>query len=137
MAVLVDALAALATRIGEEFAKFREDGAMIWQTYGLHAQGIGQQDIGWVVPYDMVIISARYWSKAAGTGGTCTAELRRNGTATGDAIAGSSGTPAPSSPTAATPNAAVSAGDRIWIYQTAANTAPGAQLAAEIRWRRA
>lgn len=156
---LTDAIAALAVRVAQECnslaaalsdkyslpaggipvvdlsATARAEGVMIWQTYGLQAVGIGQQDIPWVVPYDMTITAVRYWQKTAGSGGAAAVELRRGGTASGNTIAGSNSTPS-TSPTFATLSVDVSAGDLIWIYQTAANTTPGAQLAAEIIGRR-
>lgn len=154
---VVSKVSALATRIGAEIKAVRTEiaakytkpgpgipvgdlttdagavGFMIWQTYGLHAVGIGQQDIGYVVPFAMRITSVKYWCKTAGTGGTAAVELRKNGTAGGNTISSSSATPAASSPSAATPNADLAAGDLIWVYQTAVNsTTVGVQLAASI-----
>lgn len=158
---LTDKVSALATRIAAEFntvaaaldAKYalpgggvpvadlstdaRAVGFMIWQTYGLQATGIGQQDIGYVVPFAMRVTGVRYWCKTAGTGGTAAVELRRNGIAGGNTVASSSAAPAAASPTAATPNVDLAAGDLLWVYQTAVNsTTVGVQLAAEIIGRR-
>lgn len=154
---VVSKVSALATRVGAEIKTVRTEiaakysrpvdgipvadlstdaravGFMIWQTYGLHAVGIGQQDIGYVVPFAMRVTSVRYWCKTAGTGGTAAVELRKNGVAGGNTIASTSAAPAASSPTAATPNADLAAGDLIWVYQTAVNTTTvGVQLAASI-----
>ncbi|MGW5920854.1 hypothetical protein ACWFPY_17865 [Nocardia fluminea] len=151
---LVDKISALATRIGAEVkTKYtlpgggvpvadlsndaRAVGFMLWQTYGLHAVGIGQQDIGYVVPFAMRVTGVRYWCKTAGTGGTAAIELRKNGIAGGNTISSSSAAPAAATPTLATPNHDLAAGDLIWVYQTAVNsTTLGVQLAAEIIGRR-
>lgn len=158
---VVSKVTALATRIGAEIKTVRTEiaakyalpgggipvadisnaantvGVMLWQTYGFHAVGIGQQDIAYVVPFAMRVTSVRYWCKTAGTGGTAAVELRKNGVAGGNTISSSSAAPAASSPSAATPNADLAAGDLIWVYQTAINTTTtGVQLAAEIIGRR-
>ncbi|WP_280244246.1 hypothetical protein [Nocardia abscessus] len=108
-------------------------GVMLYQTQGLHVAGVGHLALGWVVPFDMVIDAVRYWCVAAGTGGTATVELRKNGTASGNTIASSSASPAVSSPTTASPAASLVTGDRVYVFQTAVNsTKLGTGLAAEI-----
>ncbi|RJO72975.1 hypothetical protein D5S18_22120 [Nocardia panacis] len=112
-------------------------GMMLYQNDGTHSVGVGRLAIAWVVPCAMVIDKVRYWCATAGTGDAATAELRLNGTASGNTIAGSSGSAAVSSPIAAMPNVSVVAGDRIFVYQTAINsTTVGVGLAAEIMGHR-
>ncbi|BCK58406.1 hypothetical protein [Nocardia wallacei] len=107
-------------------------GVMLYQTQGLHVAGTGHLPMGWVVPYAMVLDQVRYWLATAGTGNSATAELRKNGTAVGNVISGTSGTPS-TAPTYLTPGATLAAGDRIYVVQTAVNTTTlGTGLAADL-----
>ncbi|MFJ1459736.1 hypothetical protein [Nocardia sp. N2S4-5] len=107
-------------------------GVMLYQTQGLHVAGTGHLPLGWVVPFNMVLDQVRYWLATAGTGGSVAAELRKNGTAVGNLLAGTSGTPS-TAPTYLTPGATLAAGDRIYVVQTAVNTTTlGTGLAADI-----
>ncbi|WP_280329591.1 hypothetical protein [Nocardia wallacei] len=111
---------------------FTTVGVMLYQTQGLHVAGTGHLPMGWVVPYAMVLDQVRYWLATAGTGGSATAELRKNGTAVGNALAGTSGTPS-TAPTYLTPGATLAAGDRIYVVQTSVNTTTvGTGLAADL-----
>jgi|SRR5690606_793340 len=109
------------------------EGLQWWQTFTLHAVGVGQQDMGIWLPVDYNLLAVRYRIASAGSGGSITAELRLNGVAGGDTIAGTSATPstAPSFTTLGSP-VALDADDMLWCYMTAANTTPGAQLKAEV-----
>ncbi|WP_280365909.1 hypothetical protein [Nocardia wallacei] len=105
---------------------------MLYQTQGLQVAGTGHLPMGWIVPYNMVLDQARFWSAALGTGGAAAAELRKNGTAVGNLIAGTSGTPS-TAPSFLTPSATLAAGDRIYVVQTSVNTTTlGSGLAAEL-----
>lgn len=105
-----------------------------YQTFTLHAIGVGQQDMGILVPYDCYIEKFRYRIAAAGSGGSLTCELRKNGITGGDTIASSSATPStsPSWTTPTAPGFSLAEDDLLWAYVTAINsTTVGAQLKCE------
>lgn len=120
---LASQISALATRIGAEVKIAKKDGGQIWQTYTTHAVGNGQMQLPWVVPYDLRIERLEYYSASNGSGGSCTAELRKGSTMAGaTAISGSSGSVAVA-PTAVTGlSIDLNAGELVWVYQTAVNT---------------
>lgn len=102
-----------------------------WQTFTVHAEGVGQQDLPIVCPYDLTITGIRYRIKTAGTGGSLTAELRHGDTAT--TLTGTSATPS-TAPTWTTVDIDVDAGTLLWCYVTAINTTTvGVQLKAELQ----
>lgn len=100
-----------------------------WQTFTVHAQGIGQQDLPIVIPYDLTAIGIRYRIKAAGTGGSMVAELRRGTSST--TLAGSSATP-DTAPSWTTVSINLDQGDLIWAAFTSVNDTPGVQMKAEL-----
>lgn len=109
------------------------DGLQWWQTFTLHATGVGQQDMGLWIPWDCYLTKVRYRIYATGSGGSLTAELRLNGTAGGNTVSGTSATPgtSPSWTTLSGSGASLAVDDLLWCYVTAANTTPGAQLKVE------
>lgn len=109
------------------------EGLQWWQTFTIHAVGVGQQDMGVWLPVDYNLIAVRYRLATAGTGSTAAVELRLNGIAGGNTIAGTSATPS-ATPAFTTPGSpvALNANDLLWCYMTAINTTPGGQLKAEI-----
>lgn len=111
-----------------------QDGVQWWQTFTLHAVGTGQQDLPIWIPYDCYLVKLRYRANAMGTGGTPLTELRKNGTAVGNAISGTSFAPStsPSWNTPTAPGISLAADDLIWAYSTAINTTTvGNQLKVE------
>lgn len=108
------------------------DGLQWWQTFTLHAVGVGQQDLPIVIPYDCTITKVRYRANAMGTGGTPLTELRKNGIAGGNTVSGTSFAPA-TSPSWNTVSINLAADDQLWAYSTAINTTTvGNQLKAEL-----
>ena len=119
---------------GARKIKGLRDGLQWYQTFTLHAVGVGQQDMGIWVPYDSYLVKLRYRIASAGTGDSLTAELRLNGTAGGNTIAGTSATPStsPSWTTPTAPGISLAEDDLLWCYVTAINsTTVGAQLKVE------
>lgn len=110
------------------------EGWQWWQTFTLHAVGVGQQDMGIWVPYDCTLLAVRYRTATAGTGGSLTAELRRNGVAGGNTVSGTSAAPSttPSWTVLGSP-VDLDEDDLLWCWVTAINTTPGAQLKVEAR----
>lgn len=111
------------------------DGMQWWQTFTLHATGAGQQDMGIWVPYDCYIVKLRYRIATAGSGGSLTAELRKNGITGSDTISGSSATPgtSPSWTTPTAPGLSLTEDDLLYCWVTSINsTTVGAQLKAEL-----
>lgn len=137
---LVTGITALATRIGDECQAIwlaintRQDPLQFYQTFTLHAQGSGQQDMPIWIPWNCYIKKFRYRIATAGSGGSITAELRVNGVAGGNTLAGSSATPsvAPSWTTPTAPGLSLSADDLVYCWMTSANTTPGSQLKVEM-----
>lgn len=122
----------LDTTVGRLRAIPDQDGLQWWQTFTLHAVGVGQQDMPIWVPYDSTIVKLRYRAASMGTGGSPLTELRLNGTAGGNTISGSSFAPA-TSPSWNTVSLNLSADDLLWAYSTAINTTTvGAQLKVEM-----
>jgi len=118
---------------GKRIIGLRE-GLQWWQTFTLHATGVGQQDMGIWLPVAYNLLAVRYRVAVAGSGGSMTAELRRNGTAGGNTVSGTSATPgtAPSFTTLGSP-VAMDADDLLWCYVTTmSHTTVGAQLKAEL-----
>lgn len=110
------------------------DGVQWWQTFTIHAVGVGQQDMPIWVPYDCYLVKLRYRVATAGTGGSLTAELRLNGIAGGNTVSGTSATPstAPSWTTPTAPGISLAEDDLLWAYVTTINsTTQGAQLKVE------
>lgn len=131
-ALSVSSTAQMNTAIAEGVGL--RDGLQWYQTFTLHAVGVGQQDMGILIPYDAYIVKYRFRIATAGTGGSLAAELRLNGTAGGNLI-GASQTPAtsPSWTTPTAPGLSVAEDDLIWAYITAINTTTvGSQLKAEL-----
>lgn len=111
------------------------DGLQWWQTFTVHAMGVGQQDLPIIVPYDCYLTKVRYRAQAMGTGGTPLTELRKNGTAGGNTVSGTSFAPStsPSWNTMAGSGISLAADDQLWAYSTAINTTTvGSQLKAEL-----
>lgn len=118
---------------GKRIIGLRE-GLQWWQTFTLHATGVGQQDMGIWLPVDYNLLAVRYRVAVAGSGGAMTAELRLNGTAGGNTVSGTSATPAtsPSFTTLGSP-VALNTDDLLWCYVTTmTHTTVGAQLKAEL-----
>ncbi|MGA6208062.1 glycosyl hydrolase family 28-related protein [Nocardia testacea] len=102
-----------------------------WQTFTVHAVGLGQQDLPIIVPYDLTITGLRYRIYSAGTGGSMAAELRAGTSST--VVTGSSATPA-TAPAWTDVDIDMDAGELLWGYMTSVNTtSPGAQLKVELR----
>lgn len=137
---LVTGITALAIRVGDECQSLwaaintRQDPMQWYQTFTLHSVGVGQQDMGVWIPWNCYIKKLRYRIAVAGSGGSITAELRKNGTAGGNTISGTSATPstAPSWTTPTAPGISLDADDLLYCYMTAANTTPGSQLKVEL-----
>ena len=111
-----------------------QDGIQWWQTFTIHAVGVGQQDMPIWVPYDCYLVKLRYRVNAMGTGGTPLTELRKNGITGGDTISGTSAAPAvsPGWTTPTAPGISLTADDLLWAYSTAINTTTvGNQLKVE------
>ncbi len=111
-----------------------QDGLQWWQTFTLHAVGVGQQDMPIWIPYNCYLVKLRYRANAMGTGGSPLTELRLNGTAGGNTISGTSFAPStsPSWNTPTAPGISLSADDLLWAYSTAINTTTvGNQLKVE------
>lgn len=109
------------------------DGGTWWQTFTTRAVGQGQMLVPVRLPYPLRITGIRYRAGTADGGGTPTAELRKNGTAVGNTVAGTSGTIAVS-PTEVTGTWDFATGDEIYVWQTAVGTGTlGQGLAAQ--WR--
>lgn len=111
-----------------------QDGVQWWQTFTLHAVGVGQQDMPIWIPYDCYLVKIRYRANAMGTGGTPLTELRKNGIAGGNTVSGTSFAPSatPSWNTPTAPGISLAADDLIWAYSTAINTTTvGNQLKVE------
>lgn len=111
-----------------------QDGIQWWQTFTLHAVGVGQQDMPIWVPYDCYLVKLRYRANAMGTGGTPLTELRKNGITGSDTISGTSAAPSvtPSWTTPTAPGISLSADDLLWAYSTTINTTTvGNQLKVE------
>ncbi|WP_280503917.1 mannuronan epimerase [Nocardia farcinica] len=100
-----------------------------WQTFTVHAAGVGQQDLPIVCPYDLTITGIRYRIKTSGSGGALTAELRHGTTST--TLTGSGATPS-TAPSWTTVSIDVDAGDLLWCYLTSVNSTPGVALKAEL-----
>lgn len=112
-----------------------QDGLQWWQTFTLHAVGVGQQDMGIWLPYNCYIVKLRYRIAVAGTGGSLTAQLQTSPLASTGVISGTSATPStsPSWTTPTGPGISMNADDMVWCYVTAINsTTVGAQLKAEM-----
>lgn len=108
-----------------------KDGLQWWQTFTLHAVGVGQQDMGIWVPYDATITKLRYRCATAGTGGSPLVELRKNGITGSETVVGSSFAPA-TSPSWNTVSLNVAEDDLLYAYMTAINsTTVGAQIKVE------
>lgn len=97
------------------------DGGTWVQTYTVRAVGQGQMLVPMRIPYPLRMTSLRYFAGTADGGGTPTAELRKNGIAGGNTVAGTSGTIAVS-PSAVTGTFDFAAGDLVYIWQTAIGT---------------
>lgn len=107
------------------------DGLQWWQTFTLHAVGVGQQDMGIWVPYDCTLTKIRYRCKTAGTGGSPLVELRKNGITGSETVSGTSFAPS-TAPSWNTVSINFSADDLLYAYQTAINTTTvGVQLKVE------
>lgn len=101
-----------------------------WQTFTVHAVGVGQQDLPIIVPYDLTITGLRYRIYSAGTGGSMAAELRVGTTST--VVSGSSATPS-TAPSWTAVSIDQDADQLLWGFMTSVNTTPGAQLKVELR----
>lgn len=107
------------------------EGLQWWQTFTLHAVGVGQQDMGIWVPWNCTLTKIRYRCAVAGSGGSPLVELRKNGTAGGNTVSGTSFAPA-TSPSWNTVSINFDADDLLYAYMTAINsTTVGSQLKAE------
>lgn len=120
---------------GARKIKGLRDGLQWWQTFTIHAVGIGQQDMGIWIPYDCYIVKLRYRAASMGTGGSPLVQLQTSPLASTGVISGTSFAPAtsPSWNTPTAPGISLSEDDLIWAYMTAANTTTqGAQIKAEL-----
>ena len=111
------------------------DGLQWWQTFTLHAVGVGQQDLGIWIPYDCYIVKLRYRANAMGTGGTPLTQLQTSPAASTGVISGTSFAPStsPSWNTPTAPGISLSEDDMLWAYSTAINTTTvGNQLKVEL-----
>jgi hypothetical protein len=111
-----------------------QEGIQWYQTFTLHAVGVGQQDMGLWVPYDSYLVKYRYRVAVAGSGGSMSVDLRLNGTGSGQVISGTSQsvstTPSWNTPTA--PGVSLAADDLLWAYvNTMTHTTVGSQLKVE------
>lgn len=110
----------------------RTEGLQWWQTFTLHAVGVGQQDMGIWIPWDCTITKIRHRCATAGTGGSPLVELRKNGITGSETVSGTSFAPA-TSPSWNTVSINLSADDLLWSYMTAINTTTvGAQIKTEL-----
>lgn len=110
------------------------DGLQWWQTFTIHAVGLGQQQMGIWVPYDCYLTKIRYRCATAGSGGSPLIELRKNGITGSETVSGTSFAPAtsPSWNTPTAPGISLTADDLLYAYQTAINTTTaGVQLKVE------
>lgn len=118
-------------QLGSRRIKGLRDGLQWYQTFTLHAVGAGQQDMPIWLPYDCTLVKLRYRIATAGTGGSLAAELRLNGTATGNLLTGTNLTPT-TSPSWSTPGNTLAEDDLLWCWVTSINTTTvGAQLKVE------
>lgn len=111
------------------------DGLQWWQTFTIHAVGLGQQDMGIWIPYDCYIVKLRYRANAMGTGGSPLTELRKNGITGSETVSGTSFAPAtsPSWNTPTAPGISLAEDDLLYAYSTAINTTTvGNQLKVEL-----
>lgn len=107
------------------------DGLQWWQTFTIHAVGLGQQQMGIWVPYDCTMTKIRYRCATAGSGGSPLIELRKNGITGSETVSGTSFAPA-TSPSWNTVSINFAADDLLYAYQTAINsTTAGVQLKVE------
>jgi hypothetical protein len=108
------------------------EGYQWYQTFTLHAVGVGQQDMPIWIPWNCTMTKWRFRVASVGTGGSMAADLRRNGIAGGNVLSGTSLTPSVT-PSFTTGSISLSADDLLWIYvSTMSHTTVGAQLKAEI-----
>ena len=106
--------------------------ALRWEhTTTTLATGVGQQVFAQLVPFDGTLVKVRYKVQTASSGtGTSAVELRRNGQAVGNTVAGSSAAVS-TSPSWTTPNVNVTADDVLWSWITAVQSTPGSRLLVE------
>lgn len=112
-----------------------QDGLQWWQTFTLHAVGVGQQDLPIWIPYNCYIVKLRYRANTMGTGGTPLTQLQTSPSSGTGVISGTSFAPStsPSWNTPTAPGISLNADDLIWAYSTAINTTTvGSQLKVEM-----
>ncbi|MGN2640687.1 hypothetical protein ACTD5D_31850 [Nocardia takedensis] len=109
------------------------DGGTWWQTFTTRAVGQGQMLIPVRAPYPFRITGIRYRAGTADGGGTPTAELRKNGTGSGQTVTGTSGSIS-TTPTEVTGTWDIALGDEIYVWQTAIGTGTIGQGLA-VYWR--
>lgn len=109
------------------------EGLQWWQTSGVHAAGVGMQDLGIWIPFACTIVAVRYRIFSAGSGGSMAADLRINSSGA-TAVPGSSQTPSTSpSWSTITSGNTLAVDDLLWCYvNTMTHTTPGSQLKCEV-----
>jgi hypothetical protein len=112
------------------------EGGQFWQTYTKRSIGVGQQTIGFEIPFAMRIEQVSYAMGTPDVSGTTLVDLRKNGLSISNQLPGTLGAAA-LTPTPITGlSVDLDAGDLIWAYISAIGGTAGYGLAVRFRGRR-